>query len=132
MVTPLLRQVERVSALTHIGMHGLDSGGLIVVATNVHALHAQSFLYREVLSHRAVNFLFLRRFLNRPVEILTRDKIRQPDNGNPVEGLFVGIVSALDAVLPPKSLEWWYDEIDVPVNLTGTFLTHLDRVGNGI
>ena len=132
MVTPLLRQVDRVSALTRIGVHGLDSGGLIVVAANVQALHAQAFFYREVLSHRAVNFLFLRRFLDQPVEILARNKVRQPDNGNPVESLFVGIVSALDTVLPPESLEWRYDEIDVSVNLTGAFLAHLDRVGNGI
>ena len=70
MVTPLLRQVERVSALTRIGVHGLDSGGLIVVAANVQSLHAQAFFYREVLGYRAIDFLFLRRFLDRPVEIL--------------------------------------------------------------
>ena len=115
-----------------MGVHGLDGGGLIVVATNVQALHAQSFLYRQVLSYRAINFLFLCRFLNRSAAILARDKVRQPDNGNPAKSLLACVISAFNAVLPPESLEWRYDEIDIPVNLTGAFLTDLDRLGNGV
>lgn len=59
-----LGEVERVAAFFHVGVHGLDGCGFVVVAADVHALHARSLVDRQVFGRGAVQLLLA----GRPIE----------------------------------------------------------------
>ena len=91
MMAALARQVEHIALLAHVGIHGLDRGGFVVIAADVQALDTQALVDHEVFGRRAVDLLFLCCLADRPVEVLARDEVGQADDGHPLEGLLVGI-----------------------------------------
>lgn len=73
MVAPLLRQVNLVASLAREGVHSLDRGRLVIIATDMQTLDTETLTYLEVLRDRAVDLLFLRCLPHRPVEDLSGD-----------------------------------------------------------
>ena len=113
MVQSLIGDIQRIALLLHISMHPLHCGWLVVVGTDMQALHTQTLVIGEEFHLGKVRLLFPSGFFHRPVEVRLRHKIRQADDGDPAEGFLVRIVDPRDAVLPPEALQRRDDVIEI-------------------
>ena len=98
----------------------------------MHALHAKPLVVGKNFYLREILFFLCRGLPDCPIKISLCHKIRQSDDGNPVEIGLAGIVNAFYSVLPPESFQGRYHIIKVSVDLMVTLLAHFDCEGNSV
>ena len=132
MVQTLIRYVRGKALLLQETVHPFHRGRLVVVGPGVHALDAKALVIGPELHGRKVRFLFVRCFLHRPVEVRPGHEVREPDHGDPLEFLFVRVVDAQNALLPPEALQRRDNVIEIALDPMIALLAHLDRVGHAV
>lgn len=75
-------------------VHGGNSGGFVVVTTEVKALDNETFFVVEELDFGEILLLLMGGLLNSPIKIGASDKIRQADYGDKVHVGFAIIVKS--------------------------------------
>ena len=95
MVVALVGDVERVALGLHVGVHGLNRRGLVVVWAHVHALHAETLVIRKELHLAKVVPLLGGCLALRPLHLVWPREVGQTDEGDPVEVLLAGVVHAV-------------------------------------
>ena len=101
------RKVVLVTVFLQETVHQRDRCGLVIVRADVHDLNAKAFVDREELCAGTIHLFLFRRSPHRPVKIGLGDKVRQTDDGNPAEGRLVAVIDAVNALLPPETLQRW-------------------------
>ena len=74
-MTTFVAQIELIAQTFGVIPHNGDRLGLGVVGSDVHALHAESFLDGQKLRPGEIGFLLTRRFFDRPTKDVFRYKI---------------------------------------------------------
>ena len=99
------RKVVLVAVFLQETVHQRNRCELVIVRADVHDLHAKTFVDREKLRAGTIDLFLFGCSLHRPVKIGLGDEVRQTDDGNPAEGRFVAVIDAVNALLPPESLQ---------------------------
>ena len=79
-----------------------------------------------------VNLFLFRCGFYSPFKILFCDKIRQPNQRNPIKSFFMRIIYSFFAFLSPKSLKRRHDIVKISCNLIICIFTHFQSVRNYI
>lgn len=83
MVEAFVRNVDGVAVPLRKFLHHGDRRGLVIVRTEMHALHAEAFLVSEKFRLRKIHLFFASCLGARPLKFRPGHKIRQTDKANP-------------------------------------------------
>lgn len=67
-----------------------------------------------------------------PVKVLLCNKIGKADHGDPVEGGFVAVINAANAILPPEAFQRRHHIVEEALDAVIRLIAHLKRIGHGI
>lgn len=96
------------------------------------ALYTESFIISEKFNGTEVLMFLLASRSFSPCKFIWSYKIRKPDKRDSLEGFFMGVVNAMQIVLPPKALKRRHNEIKVSLNSMAAFFGHLYGISNAI